>query len=289
VRRVRALSVAVAGLGVVLAGCAPQLVPPSGPAPLRYRDAVFSTVTKTADITYGSAVNGSGQTVTLKLDVYRPEGDTVTRRPAIVWVHGGGFSQGDKTSPEIVDEANWFAKKGYVNFSITYRLEPGGCVASGPTGGCVKAILEALADAQTAVAWVRDHASTYGVDTTRIAIAGSSAGAITAMNVGYSSNDAGTPANKNVQAAVALSGAKLVGTYGPTDPPALLFHGTNDPLVPYQWAKNTVADATAAGASAYLTTWQGAGHVPYVDHRDEIITQTTNFLYSALKLSALAT
>jgi carboxylesterase type B len=37
-------------------------------------------------------------------------------------VHGGSFCCGDKTSPELVDEANTFAKEGYVNFSIDYRL-----------------------------------------------------------------------------------------------------------------------------------------------------------------------
>jgi dipeptidyl aminopeptidase/acylaminoacyl peptidase len=88
-----------------------------------------------------------------------------------------------------------------------------------------------------------------------------------------------------VRAAVALSGAHLFGAIDATDPPALLLHGTNDHQVPYQWAVNTVNDATAAGAAAYLTTWQGAGHVPYVEHRDEIHNLTTNFLYSALDLT----
>ena len=65
-----------------------------------------------------------GQTVTLKMDIYQPTSDTVTARPAIVWVHGGSFCCGNKSSPEIVDKASVFAKKGYVTVSIDYRLEP---------------------------------------------------------------------------------------------------------------------------------------------------------------------
>ena len=120
-------------------------IPPPGAAPLRYRDAVFAGVSTTSDVVYGSAPNISGQTITLRFDLYEPTGDTVTERPAIVWVHGGSFSSGDKTSPELVDEANTFAEKGYVNASINYRLEPGGCSAGAPTANCVTAIQEAQA------------------------------------------------------------------------------------------------------------------------------------------------
>ena len=66
------------------------------------------------------------------------------------------------------------------------------------------------------------------------------------------------------------------------DAPALLFHGTNDNLVPYQWAKDTVDEAHSAGVEAYLITWEGAGHVPYVQHRTEILDLTRNFVYRKL-------
>jgi len=256
-------------------------VAPPGAAPLRYRDAIFTNVTKSSGITYGTAVNQQGQNVTLTFDLYTPTGATNTRRPAVVWVHGGSFCCGDSTSPEIVDEANTFARKGYVNISINYRLTPGGCSAGGPTAACIQAIVDSFADAQNAVRFLRANATTYGVDPNRIAIAGTSAGAIIALNVGYNSDDP----TAAVKGAVSLSGAKLIGTAGPGDAPALLFHGTADPLVPYQWAKNTVSEAQGAGLVVYLTTWKGAGHVPYVQHRSEILDQTRNFLYAALDLA----
>jgi len=272
----------IAALVVVGAACDFPNTAPPGTAPLRYRDQLFTTVVKTADITYGTATNLSNQVVTLKLDVYKPpSSDAITSRPAIVWVHGGGFSGGDKTSPELVDEANTFAKKGYVNASINYRLEPGGCSAGEPTTTCIGAIREAREDAQTAVRFLRTNAATYGIDPARIAIGGSSAGAITALEVGYSTSE--NPASA-VRGAVSLSGARILSAIGPGDAPALLFHGTADPLVPYQWAVNTVNAAHAAHLDAFLETWQGAGHVPYLQFRSQILTQTTNFLWWEMDL-----
>jgi predicted esterase len=260
-------------------------IPPPGDSPLRYRDAVFGTVSTTSDVIYGSATNISGQTITLRLDVYEPTGDPVTERPAIVWVHGGSFSSGDKTSPELVDEANTFAGKGYLNASINYRLEPGGCSASAPTASCITAIQEALADAQTAVRFLRTNAATYGIDPDRIAIGGSSAGAITALNVGFRTSEDPTAA---VGAAVSLSGSYLLVTIDSGDAPSLLFHGTADVVVPYQWAVNTHDLALAAGLDSFLTSWDGAGHVPYLQHRTEILDETTNFLYWELDLTNAA-
>ena len=102
---------------------------PLRPAPpgVRYVDNVFSGVKLVTDITWDTALRSTRPTAaagTLKLDMYTPSGDTDKERPAIVWVHGGGFCCGDKTSPELVDEANQFAMKGYVNVSINYRLAP---------------------------------------------------------------------------------------------------------------------------------------------------------------------
>ena len=285
--RLRAV-VVVAVLAVVAAGCGYNHITPTGAAPLRYRDQKFAAVTKTADITYGSAVDQSQVTQTLKLDLYQPTGDTIQKRPAIVWVHGGGFSGGDKTSPEIVDEANWFSKEGYVNVSINYRLFGSGCSAAGATAGCVQAIIDAQHDAQAAVRFLRRYATTYRIDKTRIAIGGSSAGAITALEVAANSEDPGTSGNPGfssaVGGAVSLSGAKLLGAkMSAGDAPFLDFHGTNDGLVPYQWAVNSVNEAKAAGIIAYLTTYQGEGHVPY-NHRDDILSQETDFLYWMLSL-----
>jgi len=268
---------------IVAAGCDWLDVAPPGTAPVRYRDPLFTTVTVTKNVTYGSAVNLSGQTITLQLDMYEPAGDTVTNRPAIVWVHGGSFCCGSRTSAEIVDEATTFAKQGYVNVSIDYRLESPGC--SGNQSNCIGAIQEAAADAQTAVRFLRTNAATYRVDPDRIAIGGSSAGGITALNVGYSSAEDWTA---RVRAAVSLSGAHLVvGVISAGDAPALDFHCTTDALVPYQWAVNTVT-AAKAYTDAVLESWDATCHVPYSEHRQQILDQSTNFLYWEMGLGDAA-
>jgi dipeptidyl aminopeptidase/acylaminoacyl peptidase len=273
-------------LSAALTSC--DLAPPKGPAPLRYRDAVFTGVTKQADIAYGSAVNQDGTTETLRFDLYTPTGDRRTGRPLIVWVHGGSFCCGSKTSPEIVDEANTFARKGYVNASISYRLSENGCRSQ--DAECIQAINDAIADAQAAVRFFRANAAAYGIDPGLISIAGTSAGAITALGVGYrvpQPTTSGTPGvSSAVKAAVSLSGGVLfVRQVGAGDAPALLFHGTADSLVPYSWARNTVDRAHTAGLPAYLITWQGEGHVPYTQHRQQILNLTSNFLYNTLDLS----
>src|SRR3954451_24252041 len=93
--RVRSLVVLALAI-TILAGCT---VPrPAGDGQLRYRDQVFSGASVTKDITYGSATGIGGSAETLKLDLYQPTGDTIAKRPALVWVHGGGFTMGDKGS-----------------------------------------------------------------------------------------------------------------------------------------------------------------------------------------------
>jgi pimeloyl-ACP methyl ester carboxylesterase len=287
-RRARLL-VAVVALLALAASCDIHRLVPSGDAPLRYRDEIFAGVTKTSNVAYGSAVNEAGDTQTLLLDVYQPTGDTVTAgRPAIVWVHGGSFRAGSKSSGEIVDQANVFARKGYVNVAINYRLSSVGCVPGAPPAVCTGAITNAKHDAQAAVRYLRANAASLGIDPALIAIAGTSAGAITAINVGYSPDEVGSSGNpgfpSDVRAAVSLSGAALTTAPNPGEASVLLFHGTNDPLVPYSLATGTVNGAKSVGLSAFLTTWEGQGHVPYANNRAQIINETTNFLYHTLML-----
>jgi predicted esterase len=272
-------------LVIVAGGCNWPGIAPPGNAPVRYRDPVFNAVTVTSDVTYGTAVNLENQTITLTMDEYQPTGDTVNARPAIIFVHGGSFCCGDKTSPELVDEATTFAKEGYFNVSINYRLESPGC--SGSFSNCSQAITEAAEDAQTAVRFLRTNASTFHIDPTRIAIDGSSAGAITALNVGYATSEDPSAA---VRAAVSISGAHLgFGTVSPGDAPALDFHCTTDPLVNYQWAVNTINAAHAQGLDAFLESWDATCHVPYAQHRQQILDQTRNFLWWEMDLSHAAT
>ena len=203
--RLRRLLPIVAVFVVVAAGCDwPNMVPP-GNAPVRYRDPVFNAVTVTSNVTYGSAVNlerpddhAASSTCTSRLATRSPVGrrscGSTAARSVVAARRRPSWSTKRRRSP----------RRDIVNVSINYRLESPGC--SGSLSNCVAAIQEAAADAQTAVRFLRTNAATYRIDPNRIAIGGSSAGAITALNVGYASSENPTA---RVRAAVSISGAHL--------------------------------------------------------------------------------
>ncbi len=282
-RRLACLVLLVAA--VFLTGCE-QFVTPPGEGAVRYRDEIFTTVGKTPDVQYGSAIGQSGGNVDLFVDIYEPDGDTVTARPLVILAHGGSFCCGTRNSAEIVDQANVLARRGFVAASISYRLNSPGCSAGGATSQCVAAIDDAREDGQAAISWFRANAATYRIDSDRIAIGGSSAGGILAADVAFaSSSDPDTA----VQAGFSLSGANILQPPNTGDAPLLLFHGTADVVVPFAWAQNTLAAGNAAGVRTVMTQWEGAGHVPYVAHRTEILEQTRNFLWWHLNLANAAT
>lgn len=88
----------------------------------------------------------------------------VTGRPAILFIHGGGWGAG---KPALFEpHARYFASRGLVAVTVEYRLtsEPG------------VTVFDCVADTKGAVRWVRAHAEELGVDPNRVAVAGDSAG-----------------------------------------------------------------------------------------------------------------
>ncbi len=112
----------------------------------------------------------------LKLDVYRPEAPGALR-PALVYLHGGGWLLGDKRNQGL-PLCHHLARLGWVCFNANYRLSPG---ATWP---------DHLVDAKAAVAWARAHAAEHGADPGFIAVAGGSAGAHIASMAGLTAGDA---------------------------------------------------------------------------------------------------
>jgi hypothetical protein len=109
----------ILGGAVGIFGCIPSfVVAPAGDAGLRYRDEVFPQISVTTDLQYGSAPDLNNSPVALELDLYQPAGDAVSKRPAVIWVHGGGYSGGDKALGPSAILAAKFARLGYVAVSI---------------------------------------------------------------------------------------------------------------------------------------------------------------------------
>jgi len=279
--------VALALSAALLTGCT---VPrPPGEGALRYRDQVFSSVTTTTDLTYGSAPDLDGNPVTLKLDLYQPAGDTIAKRPALVWVHGGGFTTGDKGSGRA--RATFFARLGYVAVSINYRLlSPDGCGGNpNPTPLCQTAALEAQHDSQAAVRWLRANAATYRIDTNRIAMAGASAGAVTSVLAATHSEDPGTSGNpgypSTIRAAVSVSGGMPTNDLiNQGDAPTLFIHGTEDQVVPFAWAVQNAAAMYNLGIFTVLEPIEGAAHGLPADYGPLINEQSDYFLWFAMDL-----
>lgn len=239
---------------------------------VRYRDLVFDTVAQTVDIQYGEAIDNFGNPKTLLLDLYTPNSDTETSRPAFLWVHGGGFKTGNKSSGRSI--ATEFARRGYVAASIGYRLRPPGTPNSSSnqeliqefaTGGEPDQIRDARIDVQAAVRWVRANAATLGVDPTRVIVGGASAGGVTALGIDHDaaedpgdSNDIEAPST--IQAAVAFSGAWMVTHNRPGDAPEIMFNGTNDVTVPFPLAAVECAGQTALLNVCEPHFYPGEGH-----------------------------
>jgi len=274
---------------MALSGClVSEVGPPAGAGTLRYRDEVFSSITTTSNLTYGSAPRLDGQPVTLKLDLYKPTGDTVTERPAIVYVHGGGFSSGTRT--EGASMMAPMVRRGFVVVSISYRLlAPAGCNGTSTGTACSAAAYAAMDDARAAVRWLRANAATYRIDTSRIAIEGYSAGGVTAAGVGLMPEEPGSSGNpghsSEVRAWVSIAGGLPDGTGAtPGDPPGYLFSGTADPTVPHEWSVDTAQALHEAGGFAVLKAKVGGGHG--LPDMAMVAQQTANFYYLTMNLES---
>jgi pimeloyl-ACP methyl ester carboxylesterase len=95
-------------------------------------------------------------------------------------------------------------------------------------------------------------------------------------NPGYASN---------VAAWVSISGGLLGGIFvDGSDAPGLLFTGTADRTVPYQWSVETATAMQTAGVAVVLKTLEGAGHVPWAQYGDLFEQQSDYFFYQFLDL-----
>ncbi|MFN8116211.1 MAG: T9SS type A sorting domain-containing protein [Bacteroidia bacterium] len=288
----------------------------------RYATDTFTNVTTTSNIVFGSNLTAAGSTQTLTLDFYEPTGDTETKRPLIIWAHGGSFIFGTKNDGDVVTLSQSFAKKGFVCASINYRLG----LTPFDSVGAVKAVLRAVQDMKASIRFFyKDKltSNTYKIDTNNIFIGGSSAGAITALHtayldktceVNYYMNDSvinslggmeGYSGNQcyssKVKGVINLCGA--LGRYGwiqPGDVPFCSMHGTIDGTVKYNrgpaaplGAQLIVLDgsrmlkeqANATGVANPFYTWYGKDHVPFASsttYMDSTVKFVRDFLVSNL-------
>lgn len=221
----------------------------------------------------------------LNIYIYHPkthEGNE--SRPAIIFFFGGGWKGGSPS--QFKQHCKYLAARGMIAMTADYRVRS-------RQGTLVK---ECVADAKSAIRWVRTHARELGVDPDRIIAGGGSAGghlaAATATVEGFEEKgeDLKISSRPNGLAlfnpAVVLSPipefemtkekeADLAERMGvPTKelspfhglgkdrklPPTILFHGMQDETVPFVTVKAFVETAKEYGALAYLAGYEGEGH-----------------------------
>jgi acetyl esterase/lipase len=229
------------------------------------------------DIAFGETVNFKGEKEILLLDIYSPTQGIEKKRTAILWIHGGGFRYGnDKSQRYIVSMSERFAKRGYVCLSINYR------VRENPRDDKEGTITDALEDAMKGLNWLRKNAEELGVDKSKIVIGGGSAGGILGTNLCFKDGTESEKWDKSgIVAFINLWGSpdESWGNFkvDKNDPPTIIVHGTEDPLVPFKNSEELIEKLTTNGIKNELIAIEGAGHTP-AGHMDDFEKKIAQFL-----------
>ena len=178
-------------------------------------------VTAHTNIVYATHKDSDGKDVSLRLDLLVPQ--TPGAKPVVVYLPGGGFVLANKDA--AFERRTYVAEAGYAVASVEYRT-----VRNGTT------YREAVADAKSAIRFLRAHAADYGLDPSKAAVWGESAGGYVASMVGTTHGIAEfeTPDNaafsSDVRAVVNQFGLshllKYIDDFDPESQQALLRPGT---------------------------------------------------------------
>ncbi len=182
----------------------------------------------------------------LYMDRYTLNEATESARPCMIFAFGGGFVMGERDHEYYSVYFDRLAREGIVVVSIDYRL---GLKSIKTDGGLVamievfnNAINIAVEDMYAATNYVIERAEEWGVDTSKIMISGSSAGAITAVQAEWMRCNGAEraqvlPEDFRYAGVVSCAGAifsvKGKPKFDTMPAPMLLFHGTSDSNVPY--------------------------------------------------------
>ena len=235
-----------------------------------------AVVYDTATITYPAT-----DEFDLLLDLYVPDVDLSGKSvPAMVIIHGGGFTGGSRNQAPLVDYAERFAAQGYIAISIDYRVAPQIPELSpqfallysqlitaeeGAESRQGLGMFSAMEDSLKAIAWLENFAQLRGVEISDLGLLGGSAGAVTSLNIAYGLNDYGF-AVPEFKVVVNHWGNLLIDQESSkpsitADEAALIsVHGTEDPIVPYSGSVEIHTRADEIGLTAELITSEGAGH-----------------------------
>ena len=253
-----------------------------------------------SNVVYTNTTHWFGMTSRpLSLDLILPK-DCINRtpRPLLVWVCGGGFVQMDRGIwlPYLLN----YAYAGYAVASVDYR-----CAGEAQYPG-------AIHDVRCAIRFLRAHHSQYGIDPSRIAIMGESAGGYLACMAALGGNQFDTgdwmDQSGDVQAVVDYYGkvgymdreddtckcfvsnipyermheVEPKAFVTPDSPPFLIFHGEDDPLVPIRESEELYEELERQGVQADFYVVNGERHGTDAFYQPRIEHIILNFLDRSL-------
>ena len=225
-----------------------------------------------AESTVRNYVFAARDTCNLSMDVYTPV-NVHSNTACLVYVFGGGFKMGSRTHNEKFFHA--MADSGYVVVAIDYRLGMKGVKQNGMERikSLHKAIELAVEDLFSATDYLLKHAQELKIDTKKIILSGSSAGAITVLHADNELCNRTKPAsvlpeNFHYAGVISFAGGILSfnGTpgYKNTPAPTMLFHGINDKLVNYD--KVLISNKGFYGSNALAALFEKQNY-PYFIYR----------------------
>ncbi len=218
------------------------------------------------------------------LDLYLPMDEPRAKRPVILFIHGGGFGGGDKSSLEKF----WrdLASHGFAVISANYRLylkhhKTSGASAIANMGKGLrtdgkfhpelqKAVTVASDDATRILMWIKNNAGTYQMDAQRVAVAGGSAGAMAVLHLAFASGQQALPVRAVVNMWGGLQDASVIKAGAP---PLLTFHGDQDNRIHVEYGHALNSRMKEVGAVSELCVLKGEGHAIYkIINKDHIGT-----------------
>lgn len=230
--------------------------------------------TVSADIDYRET-----PTATHKLDLFKcntglPPGEE-ERFPTIIYAHGGSFVYGSRKDGGPVKFCSEMAKRGYNAASVGYPLIAAGAYVP------ITAESNATACMHDAIRWCWQNEVPHNIDTSRIVVAGDSAGACMAVM----SAIAAMEVNNGYAAHMGKRPAAVLDFWGPTQifglplggPPfvaniaagkldkCIIVHGAMDTAVTpeHSYALRWVAQTYRVQADVRIQLLKGAGHTPW--------------------------
>lgn len=196
-------------------------------------------------------------TASLALDLFLPAAVTDAPVPLVIFVHGGGFSGGNRTGGHALGRS--LSEAGIACASLSYTLYMKGRTQDWSCDGIlpekIRAIQLAANDLWLATDYLRKNAAKWNLDAENIFVAGSSAGGETVLHAAYWDRQQMTlkehalPADFRYAGLISGAGAimDLNLITAENQLPSFLFHGDADPVVPYATAAHHYCAPNSSG------------------------------------------